>query len=127
MPGLFDYLTSINTSKEDLMVDNQSEKDYTPFMINRGMSLFHETVLFANEMNKYPDLPKRMQYDFYLHGIPKKKRFSKWHTKDKESNDLKMLAEHMQCSYEKARVYLSILNDTQLGEIRTILSQGGTK
>lgn len=125
MATLFEFLDSINTSKKDLMIDVQNEKEYLPFMINRGLSLFHDTCLLANEMNKYPDLSKRMQYDFYLHGVTKKKRFSKWHTKEKESSDLKMLAEHMQCSYEKARVYLGLLNESQMNEIRETLNHGG--
>lgn len=125
MPTLFEYLDDINTSKKGLMLSIQDEKDYLPFMINRGLSLFHDTCLLANEMNKYPDLSKRMQYDFYLHGVTKKRRFSKWHTKEKESSDLKMLAEHMQCSYEKARVYLRLLNESQINEIRETLNHGG--
>ena len=124
---LFEYLGSINTGKEYLMNDATSEKEYVPFMINRGLSLFADTCLFANEMNMRSDTPKKMQYDFYYYGVPKKKRFSKWPKKEEKLDEVKALAEHMNISYEKAKVYLSILNPTQIEEIRNLLDMGGTR
>lgn len=125
MPTLFEFLDSINTSKTDLMVDGIAEKDYSPYMINRGMSLFVDTLFYANHINQYQDLSKRMHYDFYRHAVPAKKRFSKWHKADKESDDLKLLSETYQCSYEKAKTYLSMLTSDQLEEIRAKRKIGG--
>lgn len=107
------------------MVDAQSEKDYVPFMINRGMSYFQDTILYANEMNRYPDTSKKLQYEFYINSIVARKRFTKWPKKIKESDDLKVVAEHFKCSYEKAKTYLSILTQTQVEEIKAIQSTGG--
>lgn len=125
MSTLFDFLNSINTTKEYLLVDAQAEKDYIPFMVNRGMSLFQDTILYANEMNRYPDIPKKLQYEFYINSIAARKRFSKWPKKLKESDDLKVVAEHFKCSYEKAKTYLSILTQTQVEEIKAIQCTGG--
>ena len=125
MPTPFDFLNSINTTKEYLLVDAQTEKDYSPYMINRGLSYFHDTIMYVNEMNKYPDIPKQQHYRFYINSITKKKRFSKWHKKDSESDDLKMIAKYLECSYEKAKVSLSILTQTQIDEIRSITNVGG--
>ena len=61
----FDYLNAINNTKEDIMVDDIAEKGYNPFMINRGLSYFNDTVLFANEMNRLHHTPNRLQFDVF--------------------------------------------------------------
>lgn len=125
MPGLFDFLNSINQTKEYLLVDAQSEKEYSPYMINRGLSLFPDTVMFANEINKYPDISKRQHYDFFINSIAARKRFSKWPKADKASDDLTMIANYFVCSYEKAKVHLDILTPIQVEEIRSVTNTGG--
>ena len=66
MPSPFDYLNAINLTKENMMVDAQSEKDYVPYLINRGLSMFQDTVLYANEMNMHPDIPKKSQFELKI-------------------------------------------------------------
>ena len=61
---LKDWLNSINQTKNNLIdEDPLVEKDYPPYIVNR---CFSDTwmQLFANEMNQYHFLPKKMQYDF---------------------------------------------------------------
>ena len=60
----FDYLNSINYSKENIMHDNLDEKAYNSFMVNRGLSYFNDTVIYANEMNRYAHIDSKLQYDF---------------------------------------------------------------
>ena len=60
----FDYLNSINDTKKDIMVDDLAEKDYNAFMVNRGLSYYNDTVIYANEMNRHAHIDSRMQYDF---------------------------------------------------------------
>ena len=73
----FQYLSAINDTKQDIMVDDISEKQYNAFMVNRGLSYFYDTVLLANEMNQRAHLDNRLQFDFFINTIRKKKRFSK--------------------------------------------------
>ena len=74
---LKDWLNSINQTKKNLIdEDPLVEKDYPPYIINRCFSGHLDAILFANEMNKYNFLPKRMQYDFYINTLRTKKRFS---------------------------------------------------
>ena len=80
----FDYLNSINMTKKNLMIDEQSEKDYVPFIVNRGLGYFQDTVLLANEMNINCHLDHKMQYDFLKSTVKKKKRFSKWLKADED-------------------------------------------
>ena len=78
----FDYVNSINFTKKNLMKntanDELAEKGYAPFLTNKSLSYFTDTILYANEMNRYHFLDKKLQYEFYLNSLRKKKRFAKW-------------------------------------------------
>ena len=124
--NFFDFLNSINTTKKDLLEEDPlSEKDYNSFMVNRGLSYFHDTVMYANEMNRYSSLPKDIQYRFYLSAISKKKRFSKWHKKDQNSEDLKLIMNAYSYSSSKAAIALEILSTDQLQQLRNHYDKGG--
>jgi len=84
---LKDWLNSINFNKDDLTSDDPDTiKDYPSYIVNRCLSGHLDTVLYANEMNKYPNLDKDMQYQFFLNSLRKRKRFSPWLRKDKVDN-----------------------------------------
>jgi hypothetical protein len=124
--SFFDYLNAINVTKKDLMKEDPlSEKDYVPFMINRGLSYFPDTVLYANEMNRFASIPKDWQFAFYLNSIKTKKRFSKWHKKDQNSEDLNLIMKAYGYSSQKAAEALEILTDEQLASIRANYDAGG--
>lgn len=124
--SFFDFLNAINTTKKDLIKeDPQSEKDYVPFMINRGLSYFPDTIFYANEMNKYASIPKDWQFAFYMKSVKPKKRFSKWHKKDQNSDDLKLIMQAYEYSAVRASEALELLSDTQLSELRASYSTGG--
>lgn len=122
----FDYLNSINDTKKDIMVDDIAEKQYVPFMVNRGLSYFVDTVLVANEMNRNHHLDHRLQFDFCINSVRKRKRFSKW-LKPHEPEALLIVKEYYGYSNEKARSALSILSDQQIEQLKQKLRQGGTK
>ena len=121
----FDFINAINLTKKNLFEDPQAEKDYVPFLVNRGLSYFPDTVLYANEMNRNSGVPKDWQFTFLLNTIPKKKRFSKWHKKDADSESLILVKEYFGYSSEKALEALSILSDEQLAMIKEKLYKGG--
>ena len=121
---LKDWLNSINQTKENLMEDPSNKKDYPPYIINRCMSGHVDCILYANEMNMQPHLPKDMQYAFYLNSIRKRKRFSPWIRKDKVK-DIEIVKQYYGYSNEKATQALKILNNTQLNFIKQRLEKGG--
>ena len=124
---LKDWLNSINFNKNNLIEEDPSViKDYPPYIINRCLSGNLDCVMFANEMNKYPNLDKDMQYSFYLNTIRKKKRFSPWLRKDKVT-DLEIIKQYYGYSNEKASQALKILSNEQLEFIRQRLETGGSK
>jgi|TARA_B100001250_G_scaffold278797_1_gene241213 hypothetical protein len=124
---LKDYLNSINLSKKDLMTDDPGwEKNYSPYIINKCLSHHMDTLAFANEMNRYPNLDKRLQYSFYLNTVRPKKRFSPWGKKEKVK-DLEVVKQYYGYSNEKAKQALRILSPTQLTYIKEKLNRGGRK
>jgi hypothetical protein len=123
----FDYLNSINYSKKDIMVDDAAEKSYSAFMVNRGLSYFHDTVLIANEMNINHHIDSRLQYDFMMNIVTKKKRFSKWLKSDEELNSINTIKEYYGYSDEKAKYILSLLSHEQINEMKLRIYKGGKR
>ena len=124
---LKDWLNSINLTKKNLIDEDASiEKEYPPFIINKCLSGHLDTVLFANEMNQHHFLPKKMQYDFFLNSVRKKKRFSPWLRQDK-IQDLDYVKRYYGFSNEKAKQALKILTNEQLAFIKSKFETGGTK
>jgi len=122
---LKDWLNSINQNKNDLVEEDPLlEKEYPPFIINKCMSGHLDTVLYANEMNMSHFLDKKLQYDFYLNSVRKRKRFSPWLRKDKVK-DLDVVKSYYGYSNEKAQQALRILSPEQLAFIRSKLETGG--
>lgn len=118
---LKDWLNSINFSKEDL---TDHIKEYPPFIVNRCMSGHMDTIMYANEMNKHHFLDKDMQYSFYLNIVRKRKRFSPWIRKDKNS-DLEFVKQYYGYSTEKASQIMKILSNEQIEFIKKRLDKGG--
>ena len=124
---LKDWLNSINFTKENLIEEDPSViKDYPPYIVNRCLSGHLDTVMFANEMNKFPNLDKDLQYHSFLNTLRKKKRFSPWLRKEKV-DDLECVKQYYGYSNEKASQALKILDKKQLNFIKQRLETGGTK
>ena len=126
MPALNEWLRSINTGKKSIMNDEFDEKQYPGFIVNKCLSGMADAVMYANEMNRMHWLDKRMQYDFFLYGLPKKKRFAPW-MKAKKVKDLDIVKQYHGYNNEKAKIALEILTEDQLEEMRKVLSGGGIK
>ena len=126
MYELKDYLKAINQTKEPLIddEDEQWEKKYPPFIVNKCLMPFQDTILFVNEMNQYPQLDKKLQFDFYLNSLRSRKRYTPW-MKAKKLKSLEYVKEYYGYNNEKARVALDILNDEQISAIKQKLDKGG--
>lgn len=124
MSNPFEYVNAINYTKENIMVDEHSEKNYNPFITNRSLSYFPDTILMANEMNKYHQIDKKLQFDCLINSIRKRKRFSKWN-KQKTIDDLEVVKEYYCYSNEKAHQVLMLLNETQINELKKKVNKGG--
>lgn len=102
------------------------EKHYPPYIVNKCLSHHMDTVMYANEMNLYPNLDKKLQYNFLINIVRSRKRFSPWDKKEK-MNDLEVVKQYYGYSNEKARQALNILTPDQIDFIKTKLNKGGKK
>ena len=124
---LKDWLNTINMSKENLIdEDPDLAGKYPAFIINKCLSGQTDSLMFANEMNRYPQLDPKLQYDFYLNSLRKRKRFSPWLRKDKVEN-IAAIREYYGFSTEKAEQALNILTAEQINFIHGKLEKGGTQ
>ena len=122
----FDYLKAINETKEDVMLTSEDEKKYSPFIVNRGLSFFMDTIFQVNELNRNYHLEARLQFDYLLNSVRKKKRYSKW-LKPEKLQDLDVVKEYYGFGNEKAKDALRILSEDQLAFIKDKLNQGGAE
>ena len=124
---LKDWLNSINFNKENLIKEDPDiVKQYPPFIVNKCLAGHIDTVLFANEMNKYHHLDKDMQYSFLLNSLRKKKRFSPWIRKEK-IDDLDAIKQYYGYSNEKSKEALRILSKEQINFIKSKIEKGGKR
>lgn len=125
----FDYINAINANKDIIgSSDNpeEVEKEYTPFMVNRGLSYFVDTILYANEMNSASDISNKLQFDYLRNSIKPKKRFSKW-AKRLSAENINVIKEIYKYSDRRAMEVLSLLSDSQIALLKEKLKKGGVK
>lgn len=124
---LSEILASVNNTKEHLYLDDPDRvKSYPPYIINRCLSGHVDSILFANAMNLNQHLDKRLQYDFLLNTLRKRKRFTPW-LKKEQIEDLDLVKKHYDYSNEKAKIALSLLTKTQIEYIRKKHEKGGRR
>ena len=126
MMKLTDYLNAINYTKEPLMKteDEQVEKQYAPYIVNRCLSYFIDTILHANQMNQFSQSDKKMQFDYLQSAIRKRKRFSKW-AKNELGDEFDIVKEYYCYSNSKTKEIMSLLSNEDIEEMRLYLSGGG--
>ena len=123
---LKDYLNTINYQKTNLLDtdDEMWEKKYPPFIINKCLAPFPDTIMLVNEMNLHNHLDKKLQFDFLLNSIRTRKRYTPWLKASKQKN-LEYVKEYYGYNNEKAKSALKILNDDQIKTIKDSLNKGG--
>ena len=123
----FDFINAIIQSKKNLIVDEETEKEYVPFIVNRGLSYHRDCIIYANEMNRHHFLDKKLQHDFLLNSIRSKKRpFVKW-AKAEKSDDLECIKTVYELSESKAREVARILSKEQIQKLKEQTQTGGLR
>jgi len=117
--NLFDYVKSINI-KEPYLGDNL--ENYSSYIVTKAIASYQDCIFFVKEMNLYPALNNKMEYDFYYYGISKRKRFAEWMKKDEDK--IEMISKFYNVSLKKATEFLSLLNESQIIEIEKSLTYG---
>jgi hypothetical protein len=126
--NVYDFVNAINFTKKDLLTDTENdelaEKSYVPFVVNRSLSYFPDTILYANEMNMNHHLDNKLQFHYLINSIRPKKRFSKW-AKRQDSDDLEVVKQYFGYNNTKAEQALSLLSPDQINIIKKRLNTGG--
>jgi hypothetical protein len=126
----FDFVNSINKSKTNLINDSDNpdvtEKEYNPWIVNKSLSYFADTVQFANIVNSIHSVDKKLQYDFLINIVRPKNRYSKW-VKKEDSGDIDIVKEVYGYSSKKAEIALSLLSTEQIAALKRITNKGGLK
>ena len=130
MSSPFEYVNSINFTKKNMMRDSENdvlaEKGYEPWLVNKALSYFPDTILHANLMNQCHHLDKRPQYECLINSIRPKKRWAKW-VKNASNEDLDMICEYYLCNRTVGQEYLSLLSSDELRIMKEQQEIGGVK
>jgi hypothetical protein len=130
MSNLWDYINAINSNKQDLMTgtenDDLAEAGYIPFLTNRALSQFPDTLLYANEMNRHNHLDNKLQFEYLLNSVRPKKRFSKW-AKREDNEGIQLVMQYYKCNIKRAQEYIQLLTSEQLDKIKQSLTIGGER
>ena len=126
MYELKEYLNAINVSKEPLLdsEDEMWEKKFAPFIVNKCIAPFEDTVMLVNEINQLHHLDKKLQFDFLINSLRPRKRYAPW-MKAKKLKNLEYVKEFYGYNNEKAKAALDILDDEQISAIKKKLNKGG--
>ena len=123
----FDYVNSINYTKKNLMRnsdnDELAESGYVPYITNRSLSYFTDTIFYSNEINQFHHADNKLQYEYLLNSIRPKRRFAKW-VKNIDSDDLEIVKQYYNYSTKKGLQALNILSPKQLQEITKKVIRG---
>ena len=128
MSNPFVYADSVSYTKKNLMRgtanDELAEKGYKPYLTNRSLSYFQDSILYANEMNVRPHLDYKPQYEYLLNSLRKRKRYAKWKKQSPDAT-VEMIMEYFGYGRAKAEQTLRVLTDEQLTMIEVALDKGG--
>ncbi len=124
----FIYIDSVSYTKKNLMRgsnnDDLAEKGYKPFLANKALSYHQDAILYANELNRRPQLDNKLQYEFLLNSLRKRKRYAKWQKKVDDVS-LELIMEYYGYGRAEALHALKVLTDEQLAMIEVALDKGG--
>jgi hypothetical protein len=115
----FYYITAVSSTKKDVirdMVDPEYGLSvYNRWLTNKSFSYFIDGVFYANAMNIKWELDPLMQYDFYMHSLTKKNRFTS-HVKQNYSDDVKIVSSYYNINNRKAEDIIRVMTPNKLQE-----------
>ena len=121
----FDFCNAVSFTKSDIL-DEDNQQQYVPFIVNRHFSYFPDSVIAANELNCHPHLTSKMQFDFLINILRKRKRFTKWH-KSETVSELDAVKKYYGYSNQKALHALSLISSADLQKIKQKVDVGGKR
>ena len=121
---IIDWMNQLLVHKKDWNDFTEDEqKKFSPFIINRWLSMDIEFIEIVNVFQKYSigTLEPREVYMWYINVLPKGKRFNRYvkgkrdKKYDKELIDI--ITNHFECSKLQTQEYLGLISKEELKEI----------
>jgi len=121
---IIDWMNQLLVHKkhwDDFTEDEQ--KKFSPFIINRWLSMDKDFIEIVNYFQKYSigTLESREVYKWYCDMLPKGKRFNKYikSKKEKKYNTelIDIMVKHFECSKSQVKDYLELIQKNELIEI----------
>ena len=121
---IIDWMNQLLIHKKhwnDFTEDEQ--KKFSPFIINRWLSMDTEFIEIVNIFQKYAigTLEPREVYKWYCDVLPKGKRFNKYikgkRDKKYDKELIQIISEHFQCSKLQTHEYIELINKEELKNI----------
>lgn len=120
---ILDFVKDISQFKEGVL-NEDTEKYYKPFVVNKYLSMDATTALHAAEINMRPYMPKNMQYDYYMTAIDKRNRFFRY-VKETSDDNISVVKEYFGYGKKKAKEALNILSQDDIEYMKSRLRKGG--
>jgi hypothetical protein len=124
---IFDFIAGVTDKKREWSKWSETDqKKFTPFIVNRWLSMRMELTELINEFQTYTigQLSPRDTYRLYYDLLPTNKSFAKYikgKSEDRYEKDLvAQIAEHYQVSKSEASDYIDLMDKTQCERILTM-------
>jgi hypothetical protein len=124
---IFDFINGITHQKKEWSEWSETDqKRFSPFIVNRWLSMRQDLTDFVNELQKYTIglLRPKEVYQLYHDFLPAQKSFAKYvkgKKEDKYSDKLvNQIAEHYDVSTRESLDYIELLTKDHLAEILTM-------
>ena len=121
---IFNWINEILVSKKHWNEFTEDEqKKFSPFIINRWLSMDKDFIEIVNYFQKYSigTLESREVYKWYCDMLPRGKRFNKYikGKKDKKYNTelINIMVMHFECSKSQVKDYLDLIHKDEIIEI----------
>ena len=126
---IFDWINQMLVTKKHWNEFTEDEqKKFSPFIINRWLSMDKEFIEIVNVFQKYAigTLEPREVYKWYCDVLPRGKRFNKYikgkKYKKYDKELVEIISKHFECSKLQIQEYLELMNTE---ELKTILEMYG--
>ena len=121
---IFDWINQMLVTKKhwDEFTEDEQKK-FSPFIINRWLSMDKDFIEFVNVFQKYAigTLEPREVYKWYCDILPKGKRFNKYikgkRDKKYDSELISLLINYFECSKVEVKQHLELIDKIELKEI----------
>lgn len=129
---IFDHLSYITDKKViwDTLSD-ADKKTFSPYMINRWLSMHMDFVELVNELQKYTigQISAAETYKLYFDILPKQKQYNKYvkgKKSDKFNSELvELVSSHFLVSETEAKEYIEMYIEQNITELKDIVKMYG--